>query len=52
MVSKQEVVQSPQQPTEARLAAWGNVRRVWKAMKPPMVTQALLDAEQEAKETK
>jgi hypothetical protein len=35
-----------------KLAAWARCREIWKASgKPPRVTDALLEAEQEAKDT-
>jgi hypothetical protein len=45
-------VLQPQEPLTPKLQAWLKVRQIWQSMgKYPEVTQALLDAEEEAKET-
>ena len=54
MAQKPQANEGPENEvvSKEKLAAWQRCRDIWKASgKPPRVTQELLDAEQEAKDT-
>jgi hypothetical protein len=38
-------------PSKEKLAAWAQVRAAWKAVKPPYLTDAVLEAEYKAENT-